>query len=273
MMSWRAMAGHFFKVKCQCGNLSVYLAASLLLLLSQQAYAARVLQFVTLEYPPYQYLEGNQPKGVGIAMVNEIFERMDKPIAVRFMPWGRAIREIQSGHADGIFTIYSSKARKQTMLFSEQVLINQSVSIFSKRDSKLNLTGTIDELSELSVGLVRNVSYGFEIDQAIKQGQIHKIVEANSGMQSFKLLFAGRVDIVISNQLGGADILRRLDIQNEIKRHTEYAYAIPSYFAFPKTRRGEKLKKRFDETLLQMKADGTYQAVLQQALDCTGSDC
>ncbi|MDK2596188.1 substrate-binding periplasmic protein [Pseudoalteromonas obscura] len=274
MVGWWYMAGHSSnRRKHGHIRLLVIVVISVILLVHSWEGNTRTLRFVTLEYPPYQYLEDNNAKGIGVNMVNEVFNRMDKSFVVEFLPWGRALREVQAARADGIFTIYFSEERQKSMLFSQQVLINQSVSIFSKRDSGLKLTGNINELRQLRVGLVRNVSYGKEIDSAIAQGIINKVVETTSGTQSFRLLLADRVDVVISNQLGGVDILRRLNIQQLVQFHREYEFVIPSYFAFPKTWRGEKLKQQFDTTLRKMKSDGTYEAVLAQSLRCNGNDC
>ncbi|KZN34338.1 hypothetical protein N480_22300 [Pseudoalteromonas luteoviolacea S2607] len=234
---------------------------------------AKTLRIVTLEYPPYQYLEGNMPKGIGVEIVTEVFKRLKQPINIEFLPWGRAIRELQSGQADGIFTIYFSEKRQQTMLYSEQVLIMQSVSIFTRKDSGIRLAGNIRELSELRVGLVRNVSYGTEIDTAIKSGVIDQIVETNSGTQSFKLLLADRVDVVISNKLGGMDIVRRLGIQNSVSPTPLYELPIPSYFAFSKNTQGKNLKAQFDKVLQAMKADGTYDAIIKQSFNCRAVSC
>ncbi|KZN53241.1 substrate-binding periplasmic protein [Pseudoalteromonas luteoviolacea] len=234
---------------------------------------AKTLRIVTLEYPPYQYLENNTPKGVGVEIVTEVFKRLNQPITIQFLPWGRAIRELQSGHADGIFTIYFSKTRERTMLYSEEVLIMQSVSIFTKKDTDIKLNGNIRELSEMRVGLVRNVSYGRQIDAAIKSGVIDQIVETNSGTQSFKLLLADRVDVVISNKLGGMDILRRLGIQSTVVPTPLYELPIPSYFAFAKNTKGKKLKIKFDKALQAMKADGTYDAIINQSQGCRAVTC
>ncbi|MBQ4811535.1 transporter substrate-binding domain-containing protein [Pseudoalteromonas luteoviolacea] len=234
---------------------------------------AKTLRIVTLEYPPYQYLENNVPKGIGVEIVTEVFKRLKQPIDIQFLPWGRAIRELQSGHADGIFTIYFSKDRQQTMLYSDQVLIMQSVSIFTRKDTDIKLVGNIRELGEVRVGLVRNVSYGTEIDAAIKSGVIDQLVETNSGTQSFKLLLADRVDVVISNKLGGMNIVQRLGLQNTVVPNPLYELSIPSYFAFSKNAQGEKLKAQFDKTLQAIKADGTYDAILQLSRNCRAATC
>ena len=64
---------------------------SVLLLLMVFGYSNAVaLELVTLQYPPYEYLENGEVKGVAVEIVQEVFTRMNKPITITVHPWDRS---------------------------------------------------------------------------------------------------------------------------------------------------------------------------------------
>ncbi|WP_440055787.1 substrate-binding periplasmic protein [Pseudoalteromonas sp. T1lg65] len=226
----------------------------------------RVVKLVTLEYPPYEFQGAQDASGIAVELVREAFNRIEQPFTIQFMPWGRAIREIKTGRVDGIFTIYRTPSREEFMVFSDEVLIQQSISIFARKSNQIEFGGRVESLSSYRIGVVRKVSYGAELDEAINTGLFENIVTTDSGMNSFKLLLADRVDIVLSNRLGGMEIIKQLGIENEVYRVPSYAYDIPSYIAFSKQRPSHNLKQQVDAALRQMKEDGTYEKIILEYL-------
>lgn len=81
---------------------------------------------MTLHYPPYIYEESGSLKGVAVEIIQEVFSRMNQPINISVLPWARAIKQIQSNQADGIFTIYKTEDREKFVDFSLEPLLNLS---------------------------------------------------------------------------------------------------------------------------------------------------
>ena len=227
---------------------------------------ARKITLVTLEYPPYVFQSNRGPTGIAVDLVREAFNRIDTPFSVQVLPWGRAIREIRNGRADGIFTIYRTPEREAFMDYSDEVLIEQSIALFSLSGQPIDFDGSVSSLAPYSIGIVRKVSYGAEIDTAIQEGLLKNLVTANSGVNSFKLLTAKRVDVVISNQLGGLEIMKHLDIEDKVSQLPFYSYDIPSFIAFSKKGALETIKQQIDMALQDMKNDGTYQRIVGRYL-------
>ncbi|MGM0451523.1 MAG: substrate-binding periplasmic protein, partial [Pseudomonadota bacterium] len=75
---------------------------------------------VTGEWPPFtsQDMDGS---GYFTAVVTQVFERMDQPYEVRFMPWKRTMAMIEKGEAFATFPYRITDQRQQKHTFSRAV--------------------------------------------------------------------------------------------------------------------------------------------------------
>jgi polar amino acid transport system substrate-binding protein len=59
--------------------------------------AAAPYRFVTLDYPPYEYEENGQVKGIAADIIRETFKQMGKEVTIEVYPWARSIEMFQDG--------------------------------------------------------------------------------------------------------------------------------------------------------------------------------
>lgn len=223
---------------------------------------ARTLDLVTLQYPPYEYEENGQVKGIAVDVVDEVFRRMDQPIQIRLLPWARAIKLIEAGKADAVFTAYKNPTREIFADYSKEVLMPQIVSLFVRNESSIEFTGDLSSLNGYIFGMVRKISYGQIFDTAVKSGVIRYIDYANTGEVNIQKLLNGRFDILVSNKYGALHILKKTNNLAKVKELQPALESVPSYIAFSKKRNLSKFRDRFDRVLANMKADGTYRKIL-----------
>lgn len=131
-----------------------------------------------------------------------------------------------------------------------------------KADSPIRYNGDLQILREYTIGAVIGVSYGALFDDAAKQGTFAKITRTNSSEANAKMLLLERFDIWVSNREQALFIMEKLHITNEIVELKPIIEAVPSYMAFSKKRELADIRNRFDEILAEMKADGTYEAII-----------
>jgi polar amino acid transport system substrate-binding protein len=224
------------------------------------------LNIVTLQYPPYAYEEAKQVKGVAVEIVTEVLNRMGLPFSITVLPWARALHQIKKGEADAIFTLFKNSEREVFADYSHEVLIPQIVSLYVKKNTTIEFSGDLRQLERYSFGLVRKVSYGDIFDLALKKKILTNIVRSNNAEQSFKMLFSNRVDIVAINKYGALDILRKTNRLKDTKKLKPDLQNIPSYIAFSKEKNLTSVRDKFDDTLKQMKEDGTYEQLILSAL-------
>jgi polar amino acid transport system substrate-binding protein len=220
------------------------------------------LKLVTLEFPPYEYTENGEVKGTAVEVVKEAFKRMGQPIKINAYPWARAIKMIEDGEADAIFTAYKTPERELFADYSKENLMPQIVSLFVKKDSKIVFDGDLGKLSAHKIGIVRSLSYGDKVDTALKNKVFANVEEVPEGPPNFLKLISSRVDIVPSNKYVALDILTKLKKTDEVKELAPEVQSIPSYIAFSKKKNLAKARDSFDETLKKMKSDGTYDKII-----------
>lgn len=231
---------------------SLLLAASLPL-------AAADLHLVTLEYPPFEYREGGEVRGVAVDIVREAFRRMGHTVSIKVLPWPRVLWMVERGAADGFFTTYRTPEREVWADYSREELVPQVTSLFALRDAKIPYHGDLAELSGQAVGVVMKVSYGSRFDQAVRDKVLPRVLESVDGETNFRQLFAGRVSVVASNRDGAHFILRKMGKEAEVRELKPPLESVSSYIAFSKRNNHTALRDRFDRVLREMKADGTWE--------------
>ena len=224
--------------------------------------SSRVLQLVTLEYPPYEYQEGQQVKGIAVDIIREAFRRLSQPIEIKILPWPRAISYIENGKADAIFTAFKNPHRETFADYSKEVLFPQTISLFVRANSSIVYDGQLSSLQPYSVSVTNQVSYGQRFDTAVKEGVLTKIKINNSGKQSAKMLLARRVDIWISNKYGALHIANQLNQLEKIRVLEPDIQSVPSYIAFSKKRNLTHVRDKLDVVLKAMKEDGSYERII-----------
>ncbi|WP_028866037.1 substrate-binding periplasmic protein [Psychromonas aquimarina] len=230
---------------------------------------AQTIELVTLQYPPYEYRgesEG-EVKGIVVDIIEEVFKRLDVPINIKILPWARAIRYIEEGQADAVFTAFKNPVREQFADFSREILMPQTISLFVRSDSTIKYDGNLASLSNYTIGGVNSVSYGTTWDQAVKDGIITKLQLSNSGEQNMRKLLADRVPVIISNKYGAYDIARKMNQLVDIRELKPSLQSVPSYIAFSKKRNLTDLRDKFDITLREMKLDGSYEHIINAYLE------
>jgi polar amino acid transport system substrate-binding protein len=225
---------------------------------------ATTLELVTLQYPPYQYEENGQIKGMVVEIVKEVFRRMQQPVNIRLMPWARSIKMIETGTADAIFTTYKTAEREVFADYSKVVLMPQTVALFVLKDADIKFDGDLQKLASYSFGVVNKVSYGDVFDNAVKNNLIKAPDTTNTGEQNIDKLLAKRFDILVSNRYGALNILKHKDAMDKVRELTPEVQAIPSYIAFSKKRNLDSVREKFDKILLEIKKDGTYEKIIHE---------
>ncbi len=224
---------------------------------------ARPLELVTLQYPPYEYKENGEIKGIAVEIVRTAFHKMKQPIKIKLYPWSRAIRKVEIGDSDAIFTAYKNPSREKFSDFSKEVLMPQVISLFVVKDSPIKFDGDLSKLAKYNFGAVREVSYGSVFDQAVKSGKIPPPELISTGEHNMRKLLGRRFEILVSNKYGALYILKKMNKLDQVRELSPQIQSVPSYIAFSKKRNLASIRDKFDVVLAQMKQDGTYDKIIK----------
>ena len=156
---------------------------------AQTATAGESIRLVTTDYPPY-YGSDLPENGVVVAITKAAFKHAGYDVTVEFMPWARALSEVEAGRRDGLLGAWYSAERVKAMAFSEPLLDNE-IGFFAKRSSGI-ATATLDKAKSYRIGTVRGYANPPEFEAA----QL-TVEEANNDLTNLKKLDSGRIDLIL----------------------------------------------------------------------------
>ncbi|GAB2879091.1 transporter substrate-binding domain-containing protein [Pseudoduganella ginsengisoli] len=237
--------------------------ALLVLLPFPAAVTAASYTCVSFEYPPL-ITGGAEPTGFAVELVRQVFRQMGDDVAVNLYPWERAMAMVKAGQADCIFTIYRSPVREQFLDYSHEVLAQQVVYFFARKQDAPEFNGNMDLVKGVRIGVARQINYGPRFE-----GFRDRLVidEASTIEQNFRKLAAGRVDLVPSNlhtAMATLALPGMRDAADTIVRLSPPIEAVPSYIGFSRQRHLSELRDRFDSELKKFFKSDAYRAMLEK---------
>lgn len=234
----------------------------ILLLASSVQAKGEKYDFVTLDFPPLEYLnKKGEPIGAAVEIVQQVMKELGHEVKITVLPWARAVAKMKLGEADAIFTAYKTADRLKFMEYSDEILINQFISLYTVADSPVIFSGDLKLLKDQVFGIVSNISYGEQFDK-LRADNFLKAQRVERLELNFRKLAKKRIDIVINNKFGGDFVLKSLDLNGKIVRVEPDVESIPSYIAYSKARNLTELKNNFDKKISQMKKNGGYYKIL-----------
>jgi polar amino acid transport system substrate-binding protein len=228
--------------------------------------SAATYKLVTFEYPPYEYSENGQAKGIAVEVVREAFRQMGDEVTFELYPWARSIEMFKDGQADGIFTFFKNPEREVFTYYSKEPVIVQPITFWTRKDSNIEFKGDLTKLATHKIGVVNQTSYGERIDNAIKSGGIKPDV-SDSIKTCIDKLFSNRFDVWISNHYGAVYSLKKAGKFGDVKELTPPIGEIPAYVGFSRKRNLEGLRNDFDKVLVKMKKSGEIDKIYKKYMD------
>lgn len=210
------------------------------------------------EWPPYQSAALKEA-GFVSHVVTRAFALSGVAVEYQFRPWKRALEEARSGLADGTLVWSHTPEREADFLFSDPVLIGESV-LFHRIDNPITWT-TFDDLSGYRIGGTLGYEYAIELGQGVVIDRV-----SEDRMNVSKLLL-GRIDLFPSDRETGYALLRQQfspQQQAQITHHpkpyeqTQYSVIFPKRLSTSETR-----ARQLNAGLRRLQATGEYQRILQ----------
>lgn len=212
--------------------------------------------------PPFMYQYEGQPKGLYPLLLQAVFQRAGIVVEIQAMPWKRAL--MRGGKAElGIGGIYKT-AQRQAVFDYSQAIFEEKLIVYVRRGTATSFTA-LSDLYGKRVGVIRGWSYTEALDKAIDNGQIHASA-GSSDEANFRMLASGRLDALIAIELAGQRIIQQLQL-DQVQALQPALSINPTYLVFAKQAKQQALLQRFDQSLAEMRADGSLAELVQQAMD------
>jgi polar amino acid transport system substrate-binding protein len=235
--------------------------AATVLYLPTRAFAAEPLPTlqigVGLFKPPY--FLGPDAGGMEYEIAEKALEAGGYRMAAQHLPPSRALALLRAGHLDGMLTVTEGIGGRQ--YFSEPYLHYQNVAIaLSSRN--LRIRG-VNDLRGLSLAAFQNASMllGEEFRAVADSHPDYR--EYPQQLTQNKLLYTGRVDVVVGDRLVFRHLTRHLETPIDIRQ------AITIYPLFPPSPRmavfrDAAVRDAFNAGLQAIRRSGVYGAILKK---------
>jgi polar amino acid transport system substrate-binding protein len=220
-------------------------------------------RLVTFEYPPYEYSENGEVKGLAVDIVRAAFKLMNHEVVIEILPWPRCQVLFERGDVDGIFTYFQNDERQASTLSSKEVAVTQTIALWTLKHAKIEFNGDLTRLQEHNFGITPKTSYGERFDTAMKYGLLH--TEAAASIEgNIRKLVNGRIDIWVSNRDGAVHELRRLGLAGAVRELKHPIQVVPAFVGFSRLRNHAALRDSFDQALATLKHSGVYDELVKK---------
>ncbi len=239
-------------------------SASTEILADAESRAQDEVVVVFSEYRPYQYLDNGKPQGPKVKILSHLISELGFRPTFKFLPWKRALYQIEQGEAD-LITAQRSPDRETYMNFVNEPLWNVRIVAIRKKGLPEYFTGDISSLFNFRIGVVNGYSYGKKFDQAAKAGKFRFLTTTKTTESLVRMLMAGRIDVFVSNEAvanataGSLGVAQAVEIDGPPLRTSSTNIAISRKTPY------SNLHKRMSNLLNAMKSDGRYTLALQSA--------
>lgn len=249
------------------------IAAFIGFLFAIPCFAQTKLQIVTLEYRPHIFTEDNVVKGIYYDVIMEMGKRTGIQVEIMVLPWRRALNMLEQGECDAAFPASKTPEREMYAIFMNEDLYKSEYGLFVRRGEEFQFD-KIEDLYGKTIGIAAGNACTPEFEEAKKAHRFTIDEGGGTIEQNFQKLIRDRFDIYIVNIMAGLDAIKRLNISDQVtvlpKRIAKGAgEGLPKYLMFSKAAKidkKEELMLLFDKTLVEMKTDGTVNAIIEKYL-------
>lgn len=207
------------------------------------------------EFPPYEYLDGSDFKGIDIEIAQAIADDLGKELVIEDMAFDSIITAVQSGKADiGLAGMTAMPDRLENVDFSDSYTTATQV-IIVKKGSAIT---TANDLEGKTIG----VQLGTTGDIYAKDVKDATVERYNKGFEAVQALSQGKIDaVIIDNEPAKVFVSQSEDIEivKEEFAVEEYAIAIK--------KGNEELQKQINKSLEKLKESGELQKIIDKYIN------
>lgn len=232
---------------------------------SDSSAAKKTLTLATsADFPPYEYMEGKNFKGIDIEVAGLIAEKLGCELVVSNMNFNSILNAVQSGKADmGMAGLTVTPDRLESVDFSDSYATGVQVLIVKDGSSITSVDDLYDEskgLGEgLKVGVQLSTTGDIYISGDVSDGKTKvEVKQFAMGAEAVAALSSGKIDAVLID----SEPAKSFVAANEGLKILDGEYAVEDYaIAFAKN---SELKDQVNTALKELIADGSVKAIVDK---------
>ncbi|GEO83929.1 substrate-binding periplasmic protein [Ciceribacter naphthalenivorans] len=217
------------------------------------AAGAETIHFATEDYPPYNFREEGQYRGVGYEQAIGLMQYVKADHTIEMMPWARALSLAETDKMYCVFTTAHIAERDKRFKWVEPLAIDRNVMIANKASGIE--PRSIEEARQYIVGTQRN-DYTQDL---LERNGFPKIDLATDLKLTFKKLMSGRIDLMPISEKYFEDLKAEGNAIEALFVLSEQKFSIACNLDFP-----DALLSQMQAGLDKLIADGTQRAIFQK---------
>lgn len=224
--------------------------------------AGKLTMYTNAEFPPFEYMEGTEVKGVDVDIAQAIADKLGVKLEIHNVKFDTIIGSIQSGKGSiGAAGITVTDERKESVDFSIEYTTSKQY-IIVPVDSTV---AKIEDLAGMSIGvqlgttgdfIITDEVNGTEDAKGVLQDTGASVTTYNSAADAAIALNSGKIQAVVIDKLpaeivaGNYENLKAIELVYADGSNTEESYAICV------AKGNESLLKVINEVIEELKANG-----------------
>jgi len=210
------------------------------------------------EYPPYT--SKNEAHGGFLAkVVTEAFKLESIHVEYSYFPWKRSYESVKNGEHHGTFPWNDISGRDEEFHINKVPLLIDDGVYYHLKSTPFDWE-TIEDLKNYKLG----VTLGYKHENIYRENGINAY-PVTTGLLSFKMLLAGRIDVYRTSKDVGYYLINKNFKPEKARLFTHHPKVIDRsgyYILFSKnTPDGKTLSKRFDSGLKKLIESGAYDEI------------
>ena len=232
------------------------------LLLCAIPLSADEITIVADEWAPYCGKSGSIYPGYGVEIAEQVFKAAGHTVKYMNISWSRAIKDTRAGRYNAIIGAYQEEA--PDFVFPEEEFGVSRYAFYARNGSLWTYKG-IESLSSVSIGLIKNYSYGEELNTYFEQNAHHvQYVYGDDPLfQNIKKLLAGRFDVLIAGENVMTYKINEMGVEGEVINVGVTDISGNLYIAFsPKIEKSAEYAEMFSKGIRKLRLSGGLDKIL-----------
>ncbi len=243
----------------------IFLVTLLALFVTTKSHSGEFKVAVNSDWPPFSQGQGKAASGILPDLIKTIlFKHMGMDAVIIGYPWARTQEMVKQGNLDAMITV-PTPTRLGYANSSREVVYTVEIRSITKRGSFAEKT----LLSSPEVSTLRTLRYCDILgngwgDQFTKKHGIVPIIASNV-TSCLRMTEKNRVDVLLQSsavamrEIGAANLVDKLSVLPKTYGKMEFTLLLSKKSTF-----GSKFLGEFDDAVRSMKADGSYDALINR---------
>lgn len=242
----------------------LYCIAVSVFLLGQPAFSARkVIVYGENAYIPYAFLNGTDPDGIYVKILQKAFARMDGyDVTIKLVPWKRAMKFVESGEAFAAFAPYYRPEKRPWIDPYSEPIIKEGFAVYCRKD-------VLSTPRPNWPGDYENLEIGINLGYAVPDIESLHIQESIDNETNITKMVFRRIDCYVNDDAAIRYTLKKMRIPSGTFVKGTQISNENGYLAFSKQNKApyrDDFVVKFNKVLMEMKKSGEIDMIVSEFL-------